>query len=75
MKCTLCNDQGCDFCPPEKPLSGLSVIDLTNEEQVKFARVLKTYFPWLWTEDEDISGSDTISELNDLAEALGEPVE
>lgn len=50
----------------------ITILDLADEEQCRFSAILKHYFPWLGTEDEDISGSDTITELDLLYRALSQ---
>ena len=47
----------------------ISVIDLSDKEQLKFATLLKTYFSWLGT-DEECESSDVVEELQHLYSAL-----
>lgn len=49
----------------------ISILDFTDEEQDKLARLLCAYFPWLMSLDEtDVCGADTIVDLRELYSAL-----
>lgn len=47
----------------------LHISNLTDEEQQRFATLLKTYFEWLGTEEE-CNASDVVEELQQLYSAL-----
>lgn len=48
----------------------ISTVELSDEEQEKFSKVLKLYFPWLGTDEEDVCGSDAIEGLDLIFRAL-----
>lgn len=52
-------------------LDGSSILHFNDDEQKKLSKLLKIYFPWLGTEEE-IEGSEVISELINLYNAIGE---
>lgn len=47
----------------------LYITELTADEQMKLARLLKTYFPELGTDDE-MNGGDVVQELCELYSSL-----
>ncbi len=43
---------------------------LTKAQKKLIRDYLKDQFPWLGTDEEDVSGADTVQQLDDIYEAL-----
>jgi hypothetical protein len=46
------------------------ILGLTGTEQMKISELLCHYFPWLENDNEDVEGSEVISELQNLYDGL-----